>query len=369
MPVETIYTLEESNITISGGGQLSGISQGNGSHLAGLTITLDTNAWETVDVLDTDTSFDDSDSSQSLDSAITYDGVSYASGLRVESEYSLTLQDPDGNTYTVYGFNINEPGVTSFSTVEGLAFLGGVGEFPPIGVPLTVIGTTEGPSTAYDDLATPICFARGTMIATPSGPSAVEDLSQGDMVNTLHDGDQAIRWIGSTKISQSALQHNPALLPVRVTAGALGQGLPFHDIHVSRQHRFLISSRVVQRVFGTKDVLIPAHKLTTLPGIYLDETVSGVEYFHFLFDQHQVVFAQGAPTESLFTGPEALKAVSTEARKEILTLFPQLSKKSYKHPSARPIASGKKLNKLINRHVKNGRLPLDTYEGSEQAYS
>jgi len=40
MAINTIYTLEESNITISGGEPLSGVTQWNGSHLLGQTITL-----------------------------------------------------------------------------------------------------------------------------------------------------------------------------------------------------------------------------------------------------------------------------------------------------------------------------------------
>ena len=58
MPVETVYTLEASNITISDGLSLSGITQGDGSHLVNLvtpvTITLENNDWQAVDILDTD---------------------------------------------------------------------------------------------------------------------------------------------------------------------------------------------------------------------------------------------------------------------------------------------------------------------------
>lgn len=364
MSVETIYTLAASNITISGGGQLSGVTQGNGSHLDGLTITLENNDWAEIDISDNDDSFTDNDTSQILDGAQTYDGSSYANGLRVEPEYSLTLEDPSGNIYRVFAFNINEPGATSYSTVEGLAFEGGAGGFPPVGVPLTVINSTEYPTTPYADLATPICFTHGTMIATSNGLRPIESLVAGDMIETLNDGVQAIRWIGSTRLSQTALQTKPAFFPVRIMAGALGQGLPHKDLRVSRQHRLLVSSRIVERVFGITDVLIPAHKLTILPGIDVDQDINGIEYFHILFDCHQVVFAEGAPTESLYTGPEALKAVSKESRAEILALFPLLEKMDYTSPSALPIVAGKKLTRLLDRHIKNDKPLLETYEPS-----
>ena len=41
-------------------------------------------------------------------------------------------------------------------------------------------------------------------------------------------------------------------------------------------------------MFGTSEALIAAIKLTALPGIYVDEEASEVEYFHILFDSHEV---------------------------------------------------------------------------------
>ena len=362
MPVETIYTLTESNITVSGGGQLSGLTQGDGSHLDGLTITLNNNNWQAVEIFDDDSNFADNDGSQQLEGAQTYDGVSYADNLRVEAEFSLTLQDPDGNIYVAYAFNINEPGVTSYATVEGLAFQGGVGEFPPIGVPLTVIASGEGPTNPYLNLASPPCFMRGTHIETVQGTSAIEDLSVDDLVITLSGEPKPIRCILSTKLPSVALRANPKLVPICVTAGALGHGLPVRDLHVSRQHRFLVSSRVAERMFNATQVLVSANKLTALPGIYAQGDATEVEYFHILFDAHEVIFAEGAPTESLYTGPEALKSVPTDVREEILTLFPELIDMDYSSDPALPIVSGSQLNTLIARHLKNRKPLLETYE-------
>ena len=92
------------------------------------------------------------------------------------------------------------------------------------------------------------------------------------------------------------------LWPVRICVGALGNGLPERDLLVSRQHRMLVSSRIALRMFGQADVLIPAIRLTALPGIAIDTNVTEVEYFHILLANHEVVFAEGAATESLYTG-------------------------------------------------------------------
>jgi len=359
MVVNTIYTLEVSNITISGGEQLSGITQGNGSHLLGETITLNNNSFTTVDVNDSDdTNFDDSDGSQTLDSAITYGGTPFAAGLVVESEYALTVEDPAGSQYTLLAFNINEGGGPSFSTVEGLAFVGPVDGFPPIGVPLTVVDNDEGPSDPFASLATPSCFTNGCMIATPNGERQIEDLSVGDIVLTADNDAQTIRWIGRSKFSASQLSQNPKLRPVRIVAQALGHGLPKRDLLVSRQHRFVLNSKIANRMFHQNEVLISAIKMTELPGIFVDESVTNVEYIHILFDEHEIVYAEGASTESLFVGREALKSISPEARAEIVTIFPEISEQGFTPKSARYIPTGSSQKQLISRHLKNKKLCL-----------
>ena len=78
-------------------------------------------------------------------------------------------------------------------------------------------------------------------------------------------------------------------------------------------------------------------------------------YVHFLFDRHQIVESEGAETESLFTGPEALKTVDSAARVEILHLFPELASIDYDRlpDPVRPILSGRQGRKLANRHAHN----------------
>jgi hypothetical protein len=199
-----------------------------------------------------------------------------------------------------------------------------------------------------------VCFVQGTLIDTRDGQVPVEDLKTGDSVRTQDNGFQEIRWAGSISINPFTLQQNPKLRPIRITAGALGHGLPKRDLLVSRQHRILVSSRIAERIFGETEVLVPAIKLTELPGIHVDEDVTEVCYFHFLFDQHEVVFSEGAATESLFTGPEALKSVPPAARAEILSLFPELKNASFDARPARHIPEkGKHIKQLVRRHMAN----------------
>ncbi|GAA3873276.1 Hint domain-containing protein [Celeribacter arenosi] len=308
MADEEIFMLGASQISISDGAQLSGITQGDGSHLVGRNITLNSNSWQIANITDNEGDFGDSDDSQVLNGAQTFDGVAYADGLRVEAEFGLLVEDPLGNTYYLLAFNVNEPGVSSYSTVEGLAFVGDVAGFPPTDTPLKVIGNYEGPSYLYTDLATPPCFTRGCLIATPDGARPVEALEVGDMVQTLDHGAQPIRWIGRTRLPATVLEHHPEFRPVIVKRHSFGTGKPYRDTRFSPQHRLLVNGWRAQLLFGEDEVLVPVKKLTNDRTIITDPELADVEYVHLLLDRHEVLFCDGIPTESLLTADIAGEA-------------------------------------------------------------
>ncbi|QYX56416.1 Hint domain-containing protein [Roseovarius sp. SCSIO 43702] len=345
MPVFTVYALGASQISVSGGEQLSGITQGDGSHLVGETITLNSNLWEAVSIDDNDSDFDDNDTGQTLNGAQSFDGVSYASGRIVEAEYELTLRDPDGNTYTDQGFNIREPGGgASYATVEGLSFTGGVGGFPPTGVPLTVVSAREGPSEPYADLATPPCFVAGTLIETPRGPVAVEALAAGDMVVTADHGAQPLRWVGCARIPAALIAREPAFRPVVIRQDALGEGRPAQDLHLSQQHRVLIGDWRAEVMFGHAEILVAARKLVNDRTILLEAVTGDVTYYHLLFDRHEIVLSNGLPTESYLPDPDAPRSNPTE--REVMRLFPQLAIPGRLISAARPCIEDRRVRVL-----------------------
>ena len=103
----------------------------------------------------------------------------------------------------------------------------------------------------------------------------------------------------------------------------------------------LVDSKVAMQMFGTPNALIAAVKLVALSGIYVDEGVQELDYFHILFDQHKVIWAEGTPSESLFTGPEALKSLPPAARAELERLFPQINAIEYRARAAALMPPGK----------------------------
>ena len=201
------------------------------------------------------------------------------------------------------------------------------------------------------------CFTRGTMIATPLGCANIEDLNVGDLVDTVDNGPQPIRWIGRRRIGGAELKSNPNLVPIRITAHALGQHLPKRDLLVSRQHRVIVSSKIAKRMFGESDVLVAAIKLTDMPGVFIARDVEEVEYFHLLFDEHELVLAEGAQSESLYLGTETKKALSPAALTEIAAIFPQVWA-SAERKTIRPAPSLQRQKRLVQRHVRNEKTAL-----------
>ncbi|SMO52292.1 Hint domain-containing protein [Paracoccus laeviglucosivorans] len=214
---------------------------------------------------------------------------------------------------------------------------------------VTMNNNTSGSLTLdADDV---FCFVTGTLIETDRGMVAVEDLAVGDLVMTRDNGLKPILWLGAIKLGKGALMAQPKLRPIRIRAGALGDNMPSADLLVSPQHRVLVRSKVAMKMFGAMEVLVAAKQLLQIDGIDIAHDMAEVEYFHFLFDQHEVVNSNGAATESLFTGPEALKSVGREARAEICALFPEILKADFIPVPARPIPAGRRSRKLAVRHA------------------
>ena len=216
------------------------------------------------------------------------------------------------------------------------------------------------------DIVTVPCFAAGTMIRTPAGDVAIETLRVGELVMTLDGGPQPVRWIGSRKLTVADLEERPNLRPIRIKAGVLGKGVPTTDLVVSPQHRILVRSKIAQRLFGVDEVLVAVKQLLLIDGIDVVANQDGIEYFHFLFDNHQVVISNGAETESLYTGPEALKSVGPVAQEEIFAIFPELRGRDPRAlpEGARMLISGGQGRKLAQRHAQNHKLLVSWSAGN-----
>lgn len=211
---------------------------------------------------------------------------------------------------------------------------------------------------------TVVCFRNDTLIATPTGERAIGTLRAGDTVMTADNGIQDIAWIGSRALSIADQITAPKLRPVRIPAGALGGGMPHSDLFVSPQHRILLESKIAERMFGSRKILVPAIKLVGMNGIAQVGEFDPVVYVHVLLDAHQILMANGAPAESLYTGEEALRSLSAAARAEIFALFPECKDAHNPAPLAcKSVSRNGDVEALLLRHQKNGK-PLITLDAA-----
>lgn len=196
-------------------------------------------------------------------------------------------------------------------------------------ITITINGATDPP-----------CFVRGTLIDTPAGARAVESLKAGDWVLTRDHGPQRIRWSGASAVDTRDAARAAQLRPVRIVAGAFGPGVPARDLLVSPQHRVLIDGPDMDLLFGQAEVLVAARHLVNDFSI-LQEPGGLVIYYHLLFDDHQVVMAQGCASESFFPGHVGLDRFQEGPREELFALFPELRAipESY-GPPARQVLRG-----------------------------
>ena len=146
-------------------------------------------------------------------------------------------------------------------------------EIPPRHSDLWIVHHTLGTMTldkAAREGGGVICFTPGTLIRTDTGLSRIEDLHEGDYVQTKDNGRQPIRWIGKRRMSGARLFAMPQLRPVRFQANALGPARPDRDLLVSPSHRVLIKGDVAQSLFNTSEVLVAAKDLVNGTSVTVD---------------------------------------------------------------------------------------------------
>ena len=152
---------------------------------------------------------------------------------------------------------------------------------------------------------------------------------------------------------------DPKTRPIRINAGALGDGAPVRSLIVSPGHRVMLSSGIARSMFGTKEVLIPAWRLLELPGIEIAHDVAEVQYVHLVFDRHELIFAQHAPVESVPATACITGDMSPEQVAELMDVFPEMFELAASAPStARPVPEGLRQERLVQRHRAYGKMPL-----------
>ncbi len=146
------------------------------------------------------------------------------------------------------------------------------------------VGTLGGGSAISIQAA--VCYARGTRIMTPDGEVPIEQLQPGQAVVTASGETAPVVWVGNRSVDLTRHPEPHLAQPVRIKAGAFGNGLPRRDLVVSPAHAIY-----------DEGVLIPARFLVNGRTVVQDD-VPRVEYFHVELQRHDVLLAEGLPAES-----------------------------------------------------------------------
>ncbi len=211
-----------------------------------------------------------------------------------------------------------------------------VGDFTDdtaLGGSLTFTGVA-GSDLTFDNTNV-ACFTRGTLIESVDGPVPVEKLRKGMRLKTLDNGNRLVRAVLRREVDARG-----DLAPIHICAGALGNT---RDLLVSPAHRMLISDWRGQMLFGADEVLVSAANLVRGDLVYRAPRPR-ITYYHILMDSHEIIFAEGAATESFHLTREAAEAVEyghseeDAVAAEIARMFPELLACASK--CARPAVKG-----------------------------
>ena len=208
---------------------------------------------------------------------------------------TLGTTDTDDGSYDL-GDNLNGGGTVEYqgtvtiSTVTYLVFAGGgatalVSPTQPIGSFPSTYQLSDYP---INPASTPLCFAAGTLIATPLGERLVETLTIGDRVTTAGGAAVPVKWIGRQSVQKFFAGERAR--PVRVAAGALGNGLPHSDLVLTADHALILDGLAINAgalVNGTTIARDPMHALP-----------DRVTYYHVETEAHDVILANGAAAET-----------------------------------------------------------------------
>ena len=200
-------------------------------------------------------------------------------------------------------------------------------EMPPRDVDLWVVHHTidiRGHDMVSVSSGGVICFTPGTMIDTPSGPRLVEELQEGDQLQTRDSGAQDIQWIGARRMTGARLFAMPELRPIRIRAGAFDIQRPDQEFLVSPNHRMLVKGIVARDLFNTSEVLVSAKDLVNGSTVTRDTQVKEVTYIHLMLPSHEIVLANGVETESFHPASTALSTIPEEDRARLAQVNDQI---------------------------------------------
>ncbi|WP_306155175.1 Hint domain-containing protein [Roseovarius sp. MMSF_3281] len=143
----------------------------------------------------------------------------------------------------------------------------------------------------------------------------VQELRAGDIVRTLDFGFQTVFWVGS-----HVLTNYHGHKQVRFAPGSIGNA---DTILVAPNHQLMLWHPAAEDLFGVNEILVEARHLVNETDV-INVATTTTEFFQILFSRHQIIFADGVPSASLYVNSRALGSYDPEHRNEWVKALPDL---------------------------------------------
>jgi hypothetical protein len=133
------------------------------------------------------------------------------------------------------------------------------------------------------------CFLKNTEIMTAHGKVRVNNLKIGDRVQTSNDKFSPVKFIGKRVLIKTDSKWIPQIEPILIKKDAFGLGTPVRDLYVSPEHAIYLEG-----LFYRAEELVNEKTIARMGETPENE----IEYFHIDLGFHDLVYAEGIPTES-----------------------------------------------------------------------
>ncbi|MEL7211671.1 MAG: Hint domain-containing protein [Pseudomonadota bacterium] len=166
-------------------------------------------------------------------------------------------------------------------------------------------------------------IARGALLATPTGPRAIEDILPGDTILTSQVGPQIVQWVGAMTLlpTSSDAQATPRTL-TRIAADSFGLNRPMPDLVLGPAARLLHQMPVFNNVYGVSACLTPAGGLVDGDAILDIRPVSPVKLFQVLVPIHDTMLVNGVEIETHHPGLKIKNQLSRDMLQLYLSMYP-----------------------------------------------
>ncbi|KXV62618.1 hypothetical protein AD949_10170 [Acetobacter orleanensis] len=137
------------------------------------------------------------------------------------------------------------------------------------------------------------CFLSGSMIRTPNGDVAIENISLGTQISVFdwknnREVTRSVVWVAKAHTTaRSSVPVDEAGYPVRVLKNAISDGVPYKDMLITPEHCLFFEERFV-----------PVRMLVNGRSIFYDTSITSYDYYHVETEEHSVITADGMLTES-----------------------------------------------------------------------